>query len=497
MYYLICVILSIVLSLIYVAIWQKRFSPHLSIMYMLLPIVNVGYWQLADGTTIEQVLLANKITYLGGCFATLLFTLNIFSLCKINLKKIHKFSLFLFSTFIYCGVLTTGYDTCFYKSATLEYVDEKYVFVKEYGPIHSLFYAMIIFYFILGILALIYAIRKRNEISTINVVLMIFLVAANMGGFFGGRVHGLELMPAGYVVVQLILLIISTRLWLYEIDEMAIETINRNGYIGVISVSLNNVYLGSNTIARKMYPAINHVKVDSKIKKSDPGLEELRNWIKEVRSKGHMDDRIYQIDENSYKVSGNYLFDGKKKKGYTFIIVDWSKEQKDQESLLHMSMSDSMTGLYNKRAYSDEIEEIKENGLDKDLCIVAVDLNNLKKTNDTYGHSVGDELIEGAANCLDHGFADIGNVYRTGGDEFMIIAHCSQQKLKKAQDKLSEGIAKWNQNHDIELSLSIGYASVYEFHYYEIEDLEHVADERMYKDKNEYYRRNGIERRKF
>lgn len=73
--------------------------------------------------------------------------------------------------------------------------------------------------------------------------------------------------------------------------------------------------------------------------------------------------------------------------------------------------------LKNRRAHDAFVAEL-EKGAIPFVCVISIDLNGLKTTNDEYGHAAGDELIFGAAECLSKAFEGIGNVYRMGGDEF-------------------------------------------------------------------------------
>ena len=52
---------------------------------------------------------------------------------------------------------------------------------------------------------------------------------------------------------------------------------------------------------------------------------------------------------------------------------------------------------------------------------ISIDLNGLKRVNDTYGHVAGDELIRAAADCMKNSFNEYGKIYRIGGDEFAVI----------------------------------------------------------------------------
>ena len=96
---------------------------------------------------------------------------------------------------------------------------------------------------------------------------------------------------------------------------------------------------------------------------------------------------------------------------------------REREEFLHFSATrDSLTGLRNTTSYKSWAEEFVKatEGKDVDYGIVVLDLNDLKKTNDKYGHNVGNELIITAAKLI----ADVfkrSPVFRIGGDEFAVV----------------------------------------------------------------------------
>ena len=82
---------------------------------------------------------------------------------------------------------------------------------------------------------------------------------------------------------------------------------------------------------------------------------------------------------------------------------------------------------------------------DKDgfeYAIINMDLNGLKKTNDTYGHAKGDLLLTSFADILQEAFFDIGTVVRMGGDEFLVLRRGTDTR------KLLEGLKKMKQMED-------------------------------------------------
>ncbi|MBQ3921111.1 MAG: GGDEF domain-containing protein, partial [Firmicutes bacterium] len=158
---------------------------------------------------------------------------------------------------------------------------------------------------------------------------------------------------------------------------------------------------------------------------------------------------------------------------YTKRNVD--EEKRREENLIRISMTDEMTRLYNRRCYDEDLKEITKTGLSEDLVLFSVDVNGLKKVNDTKGHAAGDELIKGAADCLALSVGNQGKVYRTGGDEFMAIVHSSKpEDLRKT---ITAKAGEWHGVYTDEVTLSIGYASHKDNPDAKLEDLERIADE--------------------
>ena len=154
---------------------------------------------------------------------------------------------------------------------------------------------------------------------------------------------------------------------------------------------------------------------------------------------------------------------------------------------------DQLTDLQNRRAYEENIEELAKE-LPAGCCVVVVDINDLKKTNDTFGHSVGDELIIGAAKCLRRSFTGTDRIYRTGGDEFVVIITDEQYDVDVALDRLKRYSADWKGEQVHGFTISAGVASAKEFDH--IDTLLKAADQRMYESKRAYYENTGKDRRR-
>ena len=97
LYYPLMFLLSVLLTICYALIWKKHDDIHISLVFVLVPISNLGNLQLAKAASREAALVANSIYYLGGCFLQLVILLAILSLCGIRLNRWLRSSLMAFS----------------------------------------------------------------------------------------------------------------------------------------------------------------------------------------------------------------------------------------------------------------------------------------------------------------------------------------------------------------------------------------------------------------
>jgi len=157
------------------------------------------------------------------------------------------------------------------------------------------------------------------------------------------------------------------------------------------------------------------------------------------------------------------------------------KDDVERQVLLRMAYTDSMTGLYNRAKSMEEFEKL-DNGSEA-YCVVWLDLNYLKRTNDRYGHEEGDMLITRFSGILKNAFDDIGTVCRMGGDEFCVIIKKSMNdiKIKKCINKMHEFIDEDNKGGNrYFMQTSYGIAGSEEFDMPKTDGVCSRADERMY-----------------
>lgn len=156
-----------------------------------------------------------------------------------------------------------------------------------------------------------------------------------------------------------------------------------------------------------------------------------------------------------------------------------------------------MTKLGNRHHFYNVVEDYEKHKLPKDLTVIEIDVNRLKYYNDNMGHEAGDELLVGTAECIKRAFANssTSTVGRLGGDEFGIIIVASELEVNKRLTNLRRYLSKWHGKYVEAISVAIGVASIREDRELNIESLTKIADERMYKDKQQFYESTGLDRR--
>jgi diguanylate cyclase (GGDEF)-like protein/PAS domain S-box-containing protein len=140
-------------------------------------------------------------------------------------------------------------------------------------------------------------------------------------------------------------------------------------------------------------------------------------------------------------------------------------KQKEQEGLIRaLSITDQLTGLYNRRGFMTLAEQqlrVAER-TKKGLFLLYADLDGLKQINDKLGHKSGDEAIAETANVLQEVFRKMDIIARMGGDEFAVLApeaslEYADMIKNRLQDQLDIHNSLAGRNYNISLSIGMLY----------------------------------------
>ncbi|MBO4449874.1 MAG: HD domain-containing protein [Clostridiales bacterium] len=351
-YYEILFGLSVLLTLVYVAIWHKHFDAHISLIFAFIPLTNLAYAMMAHSRTLEGALTAAKITYVGGCFLSLFITQSIFGLCRINLKRWMSAGLMIMCLTSYAFALSMGNAPYFYKTVSFEIDSGMGRLVKTYGFGHTLTYVVISCLIVISITAMVYSLVKKNDVSNKTIVLLMLPATVSFLAYFSNKFmpEGIDAMPLSYVFAQVIYLIIVHRLCLYDITDLGVDSLIKKGDTGFISIDFDDKYLGSNERAQMVFPYLKDIQADTYAGRYIQVKNTLMKWLEEFKRDETKDHFYYEVDDKIYLITIRYLYDGKHRRGYQFFITD------DTDSRKYMKL----LANYNDQL-SEEVAEKTEN----------------------------------------------------------------------------------------------------------------------------------------
>lgn len=196
-------------------------------------------------------------------------------------------------------------------------------------------------------------------------------------------------------------------------------------------------------------------------------LKAIRNGAQEYLVKGHCNSRML----------GLAVLSSIERKAY-------------ERQLFNQANYDELTGLPNRRMFMDYMERwlARSSRWKRAEALFFLDVNGFKYVNDTFGHDVGDQLLQQVAQRLKNGLRTSDMLARFAGDEFVIHldgnAHISQENCTVVAEKISSLFTPpiVIEGRSLQVGLSIGIA-IYPEHGSDVEALIQRADQAMYKAK--------------
>lgn len=180
-------------------------------------------------------------------------------------------------------------------------------------------------------------------------------------------------------------------------------------------------------------------------------------------------------------------------KGIIIVGEDITDKKLYEERLKELASKDPLTKTLNKSAGLDILSSLLDESIKNNmpLTICFIDLDNLKQINDTLGHEKGDEYIFEVVNAIQSTLRQNDYIIRFGGDEFIIIFYnCPKEKAIKAMERAEEKIKEINNTKRLQYSLGVsyGFAENKPGETSNVSTLIRIADQNMYKMKEEHHR---------
>lgn len=123
-----------------------------------------------------------------------------------------------------------------------------------------------------------------------------------------------------------------------------------------------------------------------------------------------------------------------------------------------LAYSDGLTSMGNRTSFLEKLSYYASSDVSA-IGIVFLDVNELKLTNDTRGHEIGDKLILEAASIIQNSFGKYGNCYRIGGDEFCVLieGYDIQTMYEEGRECFNKLVEESNKNNELDLNIQIAH----------------------------------------
>jgi diguanylate cyclase (GGDEF)-like protein/PAS domain S-box-containing protein len=244
-------------------------------------------------------------------------------------------------------------------------------------------------------------------------------------------------------------------------SEEKYRSIFENPIIGAYKSTLGGKYIDVNSTLVKMlgYPSkkdllLVDIKKDLYCSEKDRPSYNKRKEPFKVHLKKKDGSRIW------VEVSSKVIYNNGKPIGYEGIVIDITERKKAEGKLRYLSFHDSLTGIYNRTFFSEELERLQKSR-DFPISIISLDVDGLKVINDYLGHSKGDKLLTTLTILVQKAIRKSDIFARVGGDEFVILLpKTDYDKGREIIDRISEEIENHNdKNESFPLILSTGLAT--------------------------------------
>lgn len=185
----------------------------------------------------------------------------------------------------------------------------------------------------------------------------------------------------------------------------------------------------------------------------------------------------------------DFLVKGEVDAKLLFRAIRYAIERHQMQSELRsLSLTDELTGLYNRRGFStlatQHLKLARRTG--QSFLIVFADLDDLKSINDTFGHAEGDAVLIATANILRRTFRESDIIARYGGDEFLIlVTDAAYDDKERIYERIHQYVEEVNESKlmNCVISLSLGVVPFEPNRDLNLDNLVAEADKALYLDK--------------
>ncbi len=170
----------------------------------------------------------------------------------------------------------------------------------------------------------------------------------------------------------------------------------------------------------------------------------------------------------------------------SLLFLQQSRQREAQ--ILHLSQTDPLTQLYNRRTAQERLAELMQNPAGYPISVVLLDLDFFKKINDSHGHLIGDRVLKKVSHVLRDSLRKNDLIARFGGEEFLLIldgitCHTAEKVAERCRVLLLNTVVLNDAGERVALTGSFGVACILTGGQFVLDDILRQADEALYQAK--------------
>ncbi len=275
------VMLLSMLSTFALVLFSRRGSNTLEILISVCVMLsNIGYFLLSCSRNLQEAVISNSLTYLGGVFLPLLIVYVLIDCSDSKIPMWFSISILLINIVIFLSTMVTDRFPVFYSS--LEFIKgAPSPLIKTPGTIYYIRY--IVLAVEVGLAAFFTILTYLGKRSASFRIMMIY--SGSLLGvllvYLARHIFSMkyDLIPFFYLVCTLVLDYVVARSTIYNVNLSVQEKIDELSTYGYLVFDKKFRFVGSNAVCEKFFPEIKNVRIDSKIIAKDYALKELLKWV--------------------------------------------------------------------------------------------------------------------------------------------------------------------------------------------------------------------------
>lgn len=197
----------------------------LTMLYICVAVVNLGYLLLSMANTVEFAIFGNDVAYLGSVFLSMCMLLTIVRLCGFEIKKAHIIVCVSIGAIMFAIIATSGFLPWYYESVSIEMIDGSAKLVKEYGVLHPVYLVYLLGYFVAMIGTIIHSVVKKKIGKPKLAGFIVGIVCSNLIVWLFEKLVDweFEFLSVTYIISELMLLLVY---WMMQ-DYVHVKDIPR------------------------------------------------------------------------------------------------------------------------------------------------------------------------------------------------------------------------------------------------------------------------------